>query len=498
MSKYEPSFASEWSNPFSTRLFLVAFIRFLASDCSRTPKQSSVLLRREGEGLVGGRRGGRRRTKMKVFVKTLKGSHFEIEVRPEESVADVKKSIESSQGQNVYPADKQMLIHQGKILKDDTTLEDNGVTESSFLVIMLSKTKPSTGGPSTASQTSTATASPTPVSAPTPAPQPPQPTRETVAPSSAAPTPVATSSPTPAAAVPTQTDPYGEAASNLVAGSNLEEAIQRILDMGGGTWDRETVVRALRAAYNNPERAVEYLYSPLYFPFGLEFKNSLMPSSFISGYETQGKGIPEQAEAPPVARAPTTAPAAPAAPAAPSAAPAGQAPQSAQPTVPSSGPNANPLDLFPQASHAFFLSTIFIGRPTFLFKSTSNRVFQAWVLMLFQAFRAMVQANPQILQPLLQELGRQNPQLVRMIQEHQADFLRLINEPVEGEGNLLGQLASAAQQAITVTPEEREAIERLEAMGFDRALVLEVFFACNKNEELAANYLLDHSHEFDD
>lgn len=39
---------------------------------------------------------------------------------------------------------------------------------------------------------------------------------------------------------------------------------------------------------------------------------------------------------------------------------------------------------------------------------------------------------------------------------------------------------------------------QLEAMGFDRALVLEVFFACNKNEELAANYLLDHIHEFED
>lgn len=86
---------------------------------------------------------------------------------------------------------------------------------------------------------------------------------------------------------------------------------------------------------------------------------------------------------------------------------------------------------------------------------------------------------------------------MRLIQEHQDDFLRLINEPVEsGEGNVLGQLAAAMPQAVTVTPEEREAIERLEAMGFDRALVLEVFFACNKNEELAANYLLDHMHEF--
>lgn len=56
-------------------------------------------------------------------------------------------------------------------------------------------------------------------------------------------------------------DVYGQAASNLLAGSNLEAAIQQLMDIGGGNWDRDTVVRALRAAFNNPERAVEYLYS---------------------------------------------------------------------------------------------------------------------------------------------------------------------------------------------------------------------------------------------
>ena len=30
---------------------------------------------------------------------------------------------------------------------------------------------------------------------------------------------------------------------------------------------------------------------------------------------------------------------------------------------------------------------------------------------------------------MLQELGKQNPQLLRLIQENQAEFLRLINEP---------------------------------------------------------------------
>lgn len=41
----------------------------------------------------------------------------------------------------------------------------------------------------------------------------------------------------------------------------MEQTINQLLEMGGGNWDRETILHALRAAYNNPERAVEYLYS---------------------------------------------------------------------------------------------------------------------------------------------------------------------------------------------------------------------------------------------
>lgn len=54
-------------------------------------------------------------------------------------VVDVKKSIESAQGADVYPASQQMLIHQGKVLQDTTTLEENKVAENSFVVVMLSK-----------------------------------------------------------------------------------------------------------------------------------------------------------------------------------------------------------------------------------------------------------------------------------------------------------------------------------------------------------------------
>ncbi|MCO5592359.1 hypothetical protein L7F22_046361 [Adiantum nelumboides] len=113
---------------------------------------------------------------------------------------------------------------------------------------------------------------------------------------------------------------------------------------------------------------------------------------------------------------------------------------------------------------------------------------------LFQALRTMVRTNPQILHPMLLELGKQNPQLLRLINENQAEFFRLINEPgAEGEeGDLLGQLADAMPQAtINISPEEREAIARLEGLGFDRARVIEAYLACDRNELLAANYLLE-------
>jgi UV excision repair protein RAD23 len=377
---------------------------------------------------------------MKINVKTLKGTHFEIQVNPTDTVGDVKKNIEVVQGAAIYPAAQQMLIHQGKVLKDETTLEENQVAENSFVVIMLSKSKVSSSGASAASSAPSNPAAPVASALPPPSstPQPPASTARQ-----------GESNPEQAPAVTPPTNvvsnTYGQPESNLLAGSNLESTIQQILEMGGGSWDRDTVIRALRAAFNNPERAVEYLYS----------------------------GIPEQPEAPAVAASTNVGQA---------ENPSVQAPQ---PAVPTGGPNTNPLNLFPQ------------GIPNLGANENAGDLEFLRNSQQFQALRTMVQANPQILQPMLQELGKQNPNLMELIQDHQADFLRLINEP-GGEENLEGQLGALAPQTITITPEENEAIQRLEDMGFDRDLVLEVFFACNKNEDLAANYLLDHQNEFDD
>nr|ABN05900.1 Ubiquitin [Medicago truncatula] len=76
---------------------------------------------------------------MKLTVKTLKGSHFEIRVHPSDSIMAVKTTIEDIQGKDNYPCRQQLLIHNGKVLKDETTLADNEVSEDGFLVVMLSK-----------------------------------------------------------------------------------------------------------------------------------------------------------------------------------------------------------------------------------------------------------------------------------------------------------------------------------------------------------------------
>ncbi|GER34898.1 Uv excision repair protein rad23 [Striga asiatica] len=76
---------------------------------------------------------------MKIFVKTLKGITFDVEVKPEDTVADVKKTIEGTieskeEHINIRPRSK-CLSTKGN------TLEENKVAEGSFVVVMLSKVK---------------------------------------------------------------------------------------------------------------------------------------------------------------------------------------------------------------------------------------------------------------------------------------------------------------------------------------------------------------------
>lgn len=380
---------------------------------------------------------------MKLTVKTLKGSHFEIRAQPNDTVMAIKKNIEDVQGKDNYPCGQQLLIHNGKVLKDESTLAESKISEDGFLVVMLGKSKTMSSIGTPAAQSSSAPA-PTPTPAPTAAPTP------VIAPAPAVsfnPTPVPEVSP---AIAPSDT--YGhQAASNVVAGTNLEQTVQHIMDMGGGMWDTDMVTRALRAAYNNPERAVDYLYSGI--PEMAEAEAAVPVSSFRGDQATARNNTTDRGVA-------------------------GAAP---------GAPNSSPLNMFPQETLSGATGAG-LGSLEFLRNNPQ-----------FQTLRSMVQSNPQILQPMLQELGKQNPQLLRQIQEHHEEFLQLINEPVDAsEGDMFDQPELDMPQEISVTPADQEAIERLEAMGFDRGLVIEAFLACDRNEELAVNYLLENAGDFED
>jgi UV excision repair protein RAD23 len=138
----------------------------------------------------------------------------------------------------------QLLTHwPGKILQDANTVESYNIEEKGFIVCMVSKPKAAP-----ASSSKAAPSTPAPAAAQTPA------APSAPAPSSAASQNApATPSPAPAtqASGPSFNDP-----SALTMGNEREAAVANMESMG---FARADIDAAMRAAFFNPDRAVEYL-----------------------------------------------------------------------------------------------------------------------------------------------------------------------------------------------------------------------------------------------
>lgn len=316
---------------------------------------------------------------MLVTLKTLQQQTFQIEIDPEETVKALKLKIEVEKGKD-YVADHQRLIYAGKILLDDDKLRTYNIDEKKFIVIMVTKPKSAETPASTTS-----------------APEAGESASTESGDGKAKPTPEEAPKPPPVAEPEAPVAPTNEL--------DFEATVQSIMDMG---YNRQQVEQALRASFNNRERAVEYLIT----------------------------GIPEEL---------------------------------LQEQDAEDGSDDDPL--------AFLRD-----QPQ------------------FQQMRAVIQQNPTLLNAVLQQIGQTNPALLQAISQHQQAFVRMLNEPVNPSsgGAAVEENAIELPQAQhpQVSPQDKEAIERLKALGFPEHMVIQAYFACEKNENLAANFLL--SQNFDD
>lgn len=367
---------------------------------------------------------------MKVSAKPLKSDAFELDVQPEDTVEVLKAKIEAAKPD--LPADLQKIVHAGKVLGNSSTLQECGVKDGDLVVVMLSKAK----GVEPPASSSASTAAP------------------------AAP-----------AASAAQVDPGTAAAVALVPGEPMAATVQMLCEMG---FPRPEVERCLRAAFNNPDRAVEYLMN----------------------------GIPHH-----LLQAAVPAPAAP------------------PPGVPAAGagPGGSPYGMMPPY------------RPMRSAPATGPLA-QLQNHSRFNQLRMVVQQSPQALNQVLALMAQSDPSLIPLIAEHQEEFVRLLQEPVGpmgpgGAGGLpndpvaamiaaaqaaaQGQSsqppmaaagpgaavapASAAGPAVPAAPAaapqltaaNQEALDRLAALGVSRERALEAYLACDRNEEMAANYLFE-------
>ncbi|XP_053227979.1 UV excision repair protein RAD23 homolog B isoform X2 [Podarcis raffonei] len=422
---------------------------------------------------------------MQITLKTLQQQTFKIDIDPEETVKALKEKIESEKGKDAFPVAGQKLIYAGKILNDDTALKEYKIDEKNFVVVMVTKPKAaaaSAPSPTTTQQsndtTTTVSSSTIAAAAPKPTPVPASAPAPVSAPAPAAPTPAAVACEpvpvnapveekpadkpveTPAATSPTSTDSttgdtlrsnlFEDATSAL--GQSYENMVTEIMSMG---YEREQVIAALRASFNNPDRAVEYLLMGI-----------------PGDRESQGMADPPQAAS--TVASPSSATAA--------AAAAAAAAATTTTTTTTSSTGGHPLE---------FLR----NQPQ------------------FQQMRQIIQQNPSLLPALLQQIGRENPQLLQsshapqQISQHQEHFIQMLNEPVQesgqggggsgGGGGSVAEAGSRHMNYIQVTPQEKEAIERLKALGFPEGLVIQAYFACEKNENLAANFLLQQNFDED-
>jgi len=126
----------------------------------------------------------------------------------------------------------------------------------------------------------------------------------------------------------------------------------------------------------------------------------------------------------------------------------------------------------------------------------------------FENIRQRITQDPAFYQQFMQQLQQQQPNLYAAIQNNPAGFMNLVlggnaniglsggaAAPAHAHAHAPAEAMEADEGGLRVSQEEMEAIDRLANLGFPRSKAAEAYISCDKNEELAANYLFENQFE---
>lgn len=456
---------------------------------------------------------------MKLTIKTLKGVKFGVEVPDTLTIKDVKAQIQSEKAD--MPADCMKLIMKGKILDDTVIVSSLGFTDADFIVCMIAKPKkakavaatPATPAASTSSATGT-TSSTTPASAVLASSQ-----SSSSAPAAAAvqPTPAAASAAAAAAvaSVPALDAgaiaqlvamgfPESQASAALTAaGGNANVAIEFLMNgipdealaaagAGNGSSANPAVggesaaaaaaggaapvapggstLAALRAHPQFDQLRQMVQSNPATLQAVLTQIGSQNPDLLTLINSNQEEFVAMMNE--PIVAAP--------APAVPAAGGGGAAP-------------ANPL-----GGLGGMLGALGGGGGGANGQPNAAQMAQIFAQMPAEqrdSIAQMIGISPEQLAGVSQLIsGMSQEELAGMMAEGgagggMADMMGAMGGAGAGGGGMGN--AAQGQHVIRLTPDEMAAVDRLTEMGFDRNEAAQAFLACDKNEALAANFLMD-------
>nr|BAN39496.1 RAD23 protein, putative [Entamoeba histolytica] len=111
-------------------------------------------------------------------------------------------------------------------------------------------------------------------------------------------------------------------------------------------------------------------------------------------------------------------------------------------------------------------------------------------------FIELCREQPQIIESFIQHVESENPSAAQLIRNNPGMIYDIIKSQtndnrVPSEPQHTQPQPNHAPSQPQLSPEDNAAIDRLCGLGFGRSQCLQAYIACDKNEQLAANFLLD-------